>query len=720
MIKLNLEAVILWITVLLLMGVCSCNEDPDSIEPQGKARYEDPPWLPGSSLKLLEDTVNYEIFIKLMDKANYREPIDKQLFTLFVPNDDAFKAYFAKIGKSGVDDLSEDEAVQLFTLHVLPNARSAYQLKYEYYWDELQSPQGEYASLFFRKGTNSTVIPYKELVRYHPTYKDKELTIYGEDRLVPLFSKDFFEDYFGALDGSDYTFLFPDSKWADNLNYHNAAVTDAEVRTSSGFIYFIDQVVGPMLSIEEYLMQNQDKFGIYYDIIQRFARYTDPKKRIEDNTLMYIKSYTQIENITDELGPRPEFPRYFKDIFSAYIPTDDVMQEYLDNTIYKYYETLDSVPEITLYYIAQSHLLRSMTLLSKIEKTFFNGFGDPIELSRNDIKWAFMASNGPVYAMNKVLEPNVFVTVPGRLFIDKNYTTFLFCMNAAEMLPVLSDNDNKVTLFAVSNKEMDAANIRYNEVNEMVQTRGEDGVWQNMNSEMLVEFLQDHIYMGDLNNLNGEGFLEMLSKNHIYYNNGKIQGGKNQELNNASAITSSEEEINGNLHIVDKAIRTRYTYGEMLLDDPDCSAFAELLITAGILNPNFVDPFTRDTIPNLMFIAEADYWTAFIPNNDAVNQAINDGIIPEETDKLRDFISYHFIRKNTIFDDGKKSGPFETNSIAETTAQGVVYNKLDISNSANNFSVTDLSGQRVTVEPSNANFLVSRGVVHKINAVLQK
>nr|HPR33834.1 fasciclin domain-containing protein [Prolixibacteraceae bacterium] len=88
-----------------------------------KGRFEDPSWLGGSSIETLEDNGNYTIFLELMDKAGYTEPITKQLFTLFVPNDEAFQKYFAERGISGVSALSEDEALQLFTLHVLRNPR---------------------------------------------------------------------------------------------------------------------------------------------------------------------------------------------------------------------------------------------------------------------------------------------------------------------------------------------------------------------------------------------------------------------------------------------------------------------------------------------------------------------------------------------------------------------------------------------------------------------
>ncbi len=250
---------------VVIFGITGCNDHQE--------RYDDPPWLGGSSIETLEKRGNFTIFLELMDRADYTDPITKQLFTLFVPNDAAFEEYFTSAGITSVQDMSDEECRQLFTLHVLRNPRSRFYLIYEYAWSELQTPKAEYASLFHRKETPSTSIPYKETVRYLPGSEGKEYNIYTGNKNIAVFSQEFFYDYGGAEDGSDYTFMYPGSTWEEGyatgmegLNWHNAAVIpnpeipeELEVRTASGFIYFLDRVVPPMPSIEEYLIANQDK-----------------------------------------------------------------------------------------------------------------------------------------------------------------------------------------------------------------------------------------------------------------------------------------------------------------------------------------------------------------------------------------------------------------------------------------------------------------------------
>ena len=60
---------------------------------------------------------------------------------------------------------------------------------------------------------------------------------------------------------------------------------------------------------------------------------------------------------------------------------------------------------------------------------------------------------------------------------------------------------------------------------------------------------------------------------------------------------------------------------------------------------------SKEFIPKLKFLAGADYWTAFIPTNAAMEQARLDGIIPtyvkiselstEGKDSLENFALYH-------------------------------------------------------------------------------
>lgn len=695
-----------------------------SCEDKHQERYDDPPWLGGSNIETLEDLTaegeeSYNYFLELMDSAGYRDPIAKQLFTLFVPNDSAFEEYFKTAGITGIKDLTTTQALELFTLHILRNPLSRYYLIYEYKFGEEQGPDGEYASLFVRKITNSYPAIYYDSVRYYDRYEGEVLPIYGNERLLSVISSEYMNDINGAPDGSDYTFMCPKTTYT-GLQWHNTAVIKPEYPTSSGFIYFIDRVVAPPPSIEHYMKRNQDTYGVFYDLMQHFAVYGSPRTEDvgEEKVVQYQKGYEIISDVANEYGPVTSADHRQRDVFSAFIPQNDVMQEYIDNKLLASFPAIDSVPQVTMYYLLQSHLATNLQLASKISKDFFNPFGDLIQIDTdNDISNAFLCSNGPVYTMSKVLEPNAFLSVPGPVFFRDNYTTFLYALAISGRIASLSQPEVDVTLFAPDDDAMLDYGIRFDreELELQILIKGR---WEQMEFEDIDLFVQDHIVFGKIENLSQTGFLEMSSGNFIKYDGSVLVAGGNVEDNDQANIDEEiESEINGILYMLDNALKTpKRTMAKFVMDDPELSDFLELvnsvetedLITQG------VDIQTEDTIYTFNFAGESDSWTAFIPTNDALASYT----IPEGVDTI-DFIRYHFVQ-GAIFDDGNLSGMFETAKIDTITEdEGIIYSEVSISNSPNALAITDKTGQEITVPHATANNIVQKAVVHKINGVLR-
>jgi len=726
------------VSVVLLLGVFGCSKD-------NKSMYEDPPWLGGSSIETLEKRGNYTIYLKLMEMANYTDRITKQLNTLFVPNDEAFNKYFIEQGIESVDKLTKDQAVNLFTLHVLANPRSRYQMIYEYLWSEEQGPKGEYAALFFRKPTSSTSLPYYETA-IGGKDKGKTFLMYTGIKLMPLFTIDYFEDFFGALDGSDYTFMYPDGKWEDNMNWGPALILDdpertpvpnetalerrnaAAVRTANGFIYLLDRVVPPQKNIEEYLRDNLDKFGVYYGMMQRFAKY-QPGKRFPDrnNEVGYTKNYDLISNLAEEQGAFTGNEVRMKDMFTAYLPNNQVLTDYLNEKVLNTYPSIDSVPDITVYYILQTQLGRSLGLMSKISQSYFNSFGDPMTIQKSEILSRHMASNGMIYEMNKVLEPNVFKTVPGELFFNSNYSTLLYALNTAGILASLSNPTQDVTLLAATNDALYDYGVRFNDSKSTIEWRGTDGTWKTMKTEELIAFCEDHVSSG-VKEFTGKGYLEMSSGNFVSFDNNKVVGPENQFKMEKSTITGSQpNDLNGILYYIDMPIKSKFLLGDFFVKDPELSKFTKLLKNNKLLTVK-ADPISKDTIAAISFLTESSYWTAFGPTNAAIDAAEAAGILPKDkTDAMKNFLLYHFVRKNVIFDDGGNtedgmgiSGTYDSQyALPIDPITGIVYVPLKIVNEPNNLSVEDASGQVVTVDHANANVLARKSVGHKINSVLK-
>jgi uncharacterized surface protein with fasciclin (FAS1) repeats len=644
-----------------------------------------------------------------------------------VPNDNAFQVYCQSRGIGSVDDLTQQEAEELFGQHILINPRSREQLMYEYAWWELQDPQGEYGTLFFRKLTYSVPLDYSEEVRYDDVFGGQTLRIYRENTMLPFFTTEYFEDYFGDPEGSDYLFMYPGSSWS-GTQWHDAMVTESEVRTSSGFIYYIDRVVAPAPTIEKYLLDHQDEFGLFYDIAQRFASYINPDVN-EQLERRYKKSYTQILDFAEEWGPDGVhdggdlYPEMLN-MFTAFVPYDHVLQEFLDNTVFQYYESIDDVPQLFLVYLLQSHLNRFLNLPSKMEQRFFNYYGDNIDMDiQNDIESAFMCSNGVIYFMNRFLEPNAFSCVPGPIFYNNDYTTFLYALEISGLLSTLTKTNIDVTLFAATNEELLDYGIRTNQSGDdiIIEVRSSDDLWHTMEQIDIENFVKDYIHYGLYDDFTDEGFIRMASDNYVYYDNGSVYGGGNQVSNDPCGITEKiESDKNGNLFYLDNAIQKPLNAAQLMMSDPDLSLFVDLLVEADFIDSVDIDyeqPGVKK--PRILSIQEDKQWTVLAPTNQAISDAESAGFIPDDPEELKDFINYHFVKGKCVFDDGVFSGTAQTNLIDAIIGEDIYYKTLDFTNASHNLSITDLSGQTVVVDHNDADALMEAGVVHKINSILR-
>jgi uncharacterized surface protein with fasciclin (FAS1) repeats len=699
------------ISGLFIIGLLfpSCNETPEL--------YTHPDWLGGTNIETLEKEGNCSIFLALMDKAEYRVPIEKQLFTLFVPRDDAFEDYFAEKGITSVNDLTHEEAFRLFTMFVFPNPLSRYQLIYEYAWD-LESPEGEYGSLFFRKRTRSLLPSYTETPLYHPIYMGEKLTIETELPIwVPFFTTEYMKDFNASLDGSDYEFLCRGSQWS-GTQWHDAMVTDAEVRTSNGFIYYLDRVVDQHPTADQHLLNNPGKYGVFYDMLQPFATYTRWVNRM--NQVVYRKGYntSKIYDIATPEGPTPGATNHTKrNLFSLFVPTNEAWNTYFDeNNI----SDIMELPEITRIYLIQSHILNSLALRSRIDSGMRNTFGEDLELNTTtDITDSYLCNNAAFYEINKVLVPFVFRTVTGPVFLDNNYSTFLLALYLADRMNFVSSRDFDVTVFALSNEQFEQIGVRYVEDDNVMQFLTVEERWVDFTPLELQHFVDGYIAREKLTDFSGEGFFELASGEYVYYNDNQLYAAGNAEQMEPVAITGSvENEINGVLHYKSSPLRASgYTVAETMLNDPDMAEFYNLFVEAGLVTVS-TDPRTFEVVTRINFLRNSNDFTIFAPSNEAILEARNNGLIPETLSGKRNFIYNHVITKNVIFDDGKISGDFNTRYAMQVTPTGTIWSKLKIDNSIHNLVITDMTGKVIEVPHDHANVLIRAGVIHKIPAYI--
>jgi hypothetical protein len=326
--------------------------------------------------------------------------------------------------------------------------------------------------------------------------------------------------------------------------------------------------------------------------------------------------------------------------------------------------------------------------------------------------------------------------VPGLLFFDKDYSTLLYVLSQANMLITLSNPDKDVTLLATNNEKLEEYGIRYDATNEVVEFRGPlDGKWSEMNTQNLIDFAQSQIIFDPYSDFSGNGYIETASGAYIHYSNNQIQASENQAKGEpANFVEALLNDRNGYLVKVDRPAEVRYVIGQYLVDNPDVSKFSDLLVDFNMLNLRVKDPITKEVIPNLKFYAGSQRWTALIPNNDAMQKAYDEGILPEgsgrtwfgnlstgQKDSITNWINYHFIRGNVVFDDGSTASQmYDTNfNYLSEDGKTNLYTKIEINNDPNNLSIHDATGQVVVVDRAKANNLTKKGVAHILDTPLK-
>ncbi|MBN1184584.1 MAG: fasciclin domain-containing protein [Bacteroidales bacterium] len=698
---------IICLLILLFSIFNSCELD--------KELYQKPDWLGGSIFETLEKKGNYTSFIELAEKAEYRNIIESDVYTVFAADDDAFKEYFASRGIESVSQLSKRECKSLMAMVSLHKGRSRQQLIYQFINDQWQDSTSEYLSRFFRWNVPAKYYIQKEVVKYNPDYKGQELAILNDHKWIPCISRDLFGDIGGKTDGSDYLYYFPNSTWT-GLQWYNAAVIGPEAGCSNGFIYYIDQVVPLMPSIEEYLRSNQDKYGVFYDLMQRFATYSLSYEEGLDYSV-YSKGYNNVINIASEDGPQ-SLGYQATNFYTAYIPTDDVMQEYLNNAFLNgKYPSIDSVPVETIIYLLNGHLAGNWVMPSQIRTEFLNPYGENIDFGLDEnVTDAILLSNGAFYELNKVLEPLAFTAAPGPLFKDNNYSTILKAFNVVGVIPTLSYADVPVTVFAADNSKLLEYGIRYNHLREVFEQQNIFGIWEDMEEEDLIDFVYDHIIYKGYDDFSGEGIVYTATGTGVYYNDNTFMAGGNREANEQiGLIDDINSNINGVLYLLDNPIKppkedfARYIYG-----NDDFSEFYSLLDKAGLVDEIPDEDNSSLYYKRLKFLQTYENWTGFLPDNDAIVAAEANNLIPEDIEELKNFLKYHFVANVVINDFSTVSNDYET---AFVDSVGVPM-ELEIQCVPKQMVVTDGSGKEIQINHNTANVFVSDGIAHRIDSVL--
>ncbi|WP_167612246.1 fasciclin domain-containing protein [Maribellus sediminis] len=437
---------------------------------------------------------------------------------------------------------------------------------------------------------------------------------------------------------------------------------------------------------------------IYYSAWDGRVRY--PDGRLIGSDLLLPFNPGRNEYVSSAAGSSMQ-----SDMAAIIAPTNEAMTDYFENgagvILKNRFGSWEDTPDYIIMKLLNRHLRESFleSVPGRFDKLVDNN-NSPIPISPGDISSSYVGLNGVVYNTNKVYPPDDYISVYAPVLLSEDTKVFNWAVNENEFDLYLNALKSTYTFFVPTDEYFEnyldpiayAKDVKgvmkywYNEetseVNATVYTydplTGEVGdsvnTIDNYNfiRNRLLDMLDTHIVIGDVES----GAKYYFTKNgNILLVNGtgadlKVQAGF--DIESGTSINVVEDGVyrqeNGTTFFIDKPLQAplQSVYG-VLSKTPEFSEFFNLLNGFPATSAIFLRQTNYYGLDFNVSLFNTFNYTVYVPTNEAILQAINDGLIMNweqidaiqdsgekaaEIEKLERFLRYHF-QDNSIFVDGE-------------------------------------------------------------------
>ena len=361
-------------------------------------------------------------FISLIDKAGYKQTLSSAgYWTIFVPTDSAFAAdtdFAAFIKARGFNTVAQVDST---TAQMLVQYLLVYNAFDKFRINDYQSNLGWVPDNAFKRrtayytgfydDTSYTGVAYKAIAsnRNNPaTNVGYYIPADNGNKYIPCFTNEYFSTQ--GLSAADYNYFYPTSTYS-GFNIANAKVTLKDITAENGMIHYIDKVVTPAKSIDQYL-KGKPEYSLFRSLLEQFMvlfiKNTDATHRYQvlhgGTTDVSVKVYNSL------LAFSPNNENYFKlqdndgqrDGWTMFVPTNDSLSKYINKVVLEQYPSLNSLPLSIIADLINAHMWQSTVWPSKFNSSY-NFLGEPAKMNATtDIIDKKVLSNGMFYGTKKV------------------------------------------------------------------------------------------------------------------------------------------------------------------------------------------------------------------------------------------------------------------------------------------------------------------------------
>lgn len=726
--------------------------------------YERPKGLGEPIYQQLQARGNFKHLTAVIDKAGYKDILAKTgWWTMFAPNDAAFQQFFKDQGIEGINGITDSLAVSIVKYALVYNAYRKDQLST---YQMAGGAEAGFGLGFKRKtayydwvqqkgdGARNKVIAMNRNVR---SLNGANVSAYvdgdNNNKYIPYFTELFLST--NGLSQSDYSAFYPNSIFS-GFNVAGASVVNKDIAAENGMIHEVDRVTLPLKSIDQYLSTNSDysEFKSLLDSLKFYAAnpYLTHRNFVATGSAdsVYVKGYNGnlAFSINSENYQQPGLISYLanesqKSSWTIMAPNNEAFRNYRRKLLTKYGNSFfKTAPQSIVIDFINSHMWPNALWPSK----FLQGANYQQEATTLTISNAVdkqLLSNGLFYGLNDVQKANVFRTVYGVPYLDPT-TTMTYLGYNTEVTGIKAYTTQpgvRQTLLVMPDAVLIAAGYRYNEGSAGLSASAW-GYRSSPTGSYAHNFIyRDNIFRifksgvlitptGELNNLGGSGIVESQSGDYVKYNNNKIQtSGTVDKGIDINVIKTDNTAINGVVYYLDGILSfTERNVGQHLEDlatkYPDnYASFYWFVLNSSVYNK------TTKAISGLNTGIDNKY-TLFVPDNNAIAQAIKDGLLPgtkatgalpataptseAQKDQMRKFILYHIVNGESIVTDGKKADSYLTLLQTETGENTLV----NVLNDPGQIFITDRAGGTALTTLNRSNQLSNRTIIHSINKYL--
>jgi uncharacterized surface protein with fasciclin (FAS1) repeats len=570
----------------------------------------------------------------------------------------------------------------------------------------------------------------------------------NNNKYIPFFTNDYFS--LRGLSASDYSYFYPNTNFS-GFNVVNAKVTQKDIAAENGVIHIIDHVVTPLLNLEQYL-RSKPEYSEFRNLLEKymvlFSQNTDATHRYQvltgssDN--VYVKMYSGL------LGFSPNNENYFKlqdndaqqNGWTLFAPRNDSLLSYLNKISAEGYGSIDKMPSQVIADLINSHMWQATLWPSKFSSTF-NYLGEPSHLnSTTDVFDRKILSNGFFYGTNKVNEPNAFSTVYGKAYLNPKQSVMTKLMEG-DTKTIVTNPNAKFVMFMMPDAVLANRGYTYN---VGLNTWSYNGVAADSNRLSLLRILNTDIVddsKGELDKLlnmspSDSGTVVTFGGEYIKFKynstsplHAQIISVGTQEKNLTVLVDSIKTAKNGFVVYLNNLLYFSYLNPGAEMEVLGTPASSEYNYFWNYLKNSAVYDAPTKTI-NLF--QAGSFYTIFAPNNNAIKQAIKDGLLPgtvsgttvtptfnpgttQDRSLVESFLRYHILDKYAIIGDGKN----DTNKGLPTflkNANGDPYTvKVQSVNGV--LQLTDNVGRTANSVLNQSNQLANRTMIHLLDNYLK-